>query len=717
MLDFPNNPALDQMFEAGDYSWQWDGEKWVVSESTEDIDNALYPDGIFIDVRGTGTTDDTAIWNKAIVDAISLKLNKIYARKPSYIKNLTISQPIEIVGGPGFKFILAAGSGVSDGCVLITGNGVVLRNIEFSMTPWNWHGTDAIAPASGGTTPVGNFGVKIRPPNAQLPGTVMPKDILLDHLKIVGGGGTGIAINGGDTVIVRDCSAWYCGFGMVIGTYPNKRIFIRNFMGVACTSYAIAGGGSSGTFSDQVGREIDIEATAINCGTLSFWNGFNGAVGSTKGGFDITGNAQANIRFRGTAYGCGFAFESKITIDAIPTVQQAPLKDMDFEIFATVTYEPGSTQILILNEGGTQQTSYKRMILKPTVMWRGPTTWSAATYFEVGDSVNNAGNVYICAGTVNLVGGHSGTLGAPTGTGNKTTCYFDGNLYWAFINTNTSSTGVALRIDCVNNQVTDHILIDGMYTIGIASGVAINSGNSSDILFQQNNVTFRNAVMRGITRYGFQDAGNPYNTQTGEINNLVLDNCDIEGNAIACLAFGRTGNGTTTGDSKVSLHINGGRFVNREPTLSSASFRFDGGTTTVDIRGGAHFESNGGGPTFYASTNAVANVDCYDATINCNKTSGGGDGIQGVTGTVINWNNHGPVIITNGDNNRRAYSTTGTINWRGGTIRGIADANPQGLRAGVVGERLKLAAPTSTVSAYECTTAGTAAAAVWTAKS
>jgi hypothetical protein len=41
-IDFPDSPATGQLFTAADKTWSYDGEKWVVVDSSANAQNQLY---------------------------------------------------------------------------------------------------------------------------------------------------------------------------------------------------------------------------------------------------------------------------------------------------------------------------------------------------------------------------------------------------------------------------------------------------------------------------------------------------------------------------------------------------------------------------------------------------------------------------------------------------------------------------------------------------
>lgn len=41
-INFPNNPSIGQTFTAANTTYEWDGEKWVVSNFTKQITNATF---------------------------------------------------------------------------------------------------------------------------------------------------------------------------------------------------------------------------------------------------------------------------------------------------------------------------------------------------------------------------------------------------------------------------------------------------------------------------------------------------------------------------------------------------------------------------------------------------------------------------------------------------------------------------------------------------
>jgi hypothetical protein len=41
-IDFPDTPTTGQLFTAADKTWSYDGEKWVVVDSSANAQNQLY---------------------------------------------------------------------------------------------------------------------------------------------------------------------------------------------------------------------------------------------------------------------------------------------------------------------------------------------------------------------------------------------------------------------------------------------------------------------------------------------------------------------------------------------------------------------------------------------------------------------------------------------------------------------------------------------------
>lgn len=41
-FDFPNNPTNGQVFTQGSRSWRYDGEKWVILDQANNLNNQVY---------------------------------------------------------------------------------------------------------------------------------------------------------------------------------------------------------------------------------------------------------------------------------------------------------------------------------------------------------------------------------------------------------------------------------------------------------------------------------------------------------------------------------------------------------------------------------------------------------------------------------------------------------------------------------------------------
>ncbi len=41
-IDFPSSPTVGQTVTAGDKTWSWNGEKWLVVEKVNNMSNQIY---------------------------------------------------------------------------------------------------------------------------------------------------------------------------------------------------------------------------------------------------------------------------------------------------------------------------------------------------------------------------------------------------------------------------------------------------------------------------------------------------------------------------------------------------------------------------------------------------------------------------------------------------------------------------------------------------
>lgn len=676
------------------------------------IQGNQFVDGIFIDTRGTGTPDDTAIWVQALADAESLGYRKIYARRSSRVKNLNITNPVQIIGTGGFTFSLPDTAGTADNVLVVKASDVILRDFSIYMPPWNWHGTDSLPAGSGGTIPIGHWGILIRSASGSTPPYGR---ILIDHVHVTGGNNGGIGVYGGHDIIIRDCTCKYGGFGIALGNYPTRHIRIENFIGVACPGMAIACAQVASGNSDQIDPAMAeifcYNVVAINCGKLSYYNGFDGSPGGAKAGFDFATSAVNRVVIRGSAHGCmGCAIEIKFTLPPPGSVSEPVLKDFDVYLDGVFDAVQGNAAVLLNNEQGNNQTQFKRVRVGGNFTYEGPTAWIAGKYYEVGTAIKVGANVYLCAGTTDCVAGYAGAGPAPTGTGKQLSCYFDGGLYWTYLASDTGGVPTALMAGLSIGPIcdaTNNILIDNVFVHNMSHfALLIGSTDDGATLTQTNNLIFRNCVGRELATSGILDAGNPHGGNPKTVN-LMLDNCDFE--AKTPLQLGYTG---ANGPSSVICDIHGGRFVSNSTTGGNAIY-LGGGTVTLNIYGDAYFESNNAGRNCVVGlAGGTYNINVTDAAFNqlglnaaCLQNNGN-----------MTWRNLGSVKMLMADNAQYAWLNGGTTSFQGQVIRGLVSADPTGFVAGNISERLKLAAPTATVSAYDRTTAGSAAGGVWTAK-
>lgn len=666
------------------------------------IEGNQYVDGIYVDTRGTGTPDDTAIWTQAIADAVSLGYYKLYFRRPTNVKNLTINDPIEIVGVHGMaEFRLAASGTNSDIVLRVKSDGVKLRGFKVVMPVTNW-----LTPA---TQPAGSRGIYIA--SGTTTATSRPLvNVALEDITIVGGV-VGVWFIGGDRITINnlECRLQY-GFGCVLGgNLPITKCRVQGFRAVSCGSYGITLSQFDTNAPFNYG-DSDIEIYGcylIDCGK---WGLFTGYAGGIKYGADMTTTSLRRLRFQGESIYCGGGIEIKNTLGTIPTVFPSAMKDIDVQCNVVVDHEVGGGGMVVCNGRVEDEVdSVSRIVVHDSyIHYVGPKTWFASYPYEVGDAITNAGNIYWCAGNAAHLNDLSGAVGAPTGTGTGVSSYFDGNLYWYYIGTFGGvppQNFIGFRIDAVGNDAGAGLTVANIELLNCSHAFVLHGGNSLDN-------TIYNLILDGIKvrncLRGILDGGNQFSGAPGFIKNLRIIDCDFDCLTVA-VQLGATGNGTTTGGGTVTnAQIRGGRFFARDNVALYIEAQCD-----LKIGGGARFACGGASDVAYLSPRATGSVVQVE---HAHFESGGGSHFVLRADASATWDNVGAVNMVQPSIATQAVAqfSGGAFIFRGSVCRGIVAGNPAGAYAGYVGEYLKLATPTSTVSEYVCTVAGAAGGAVWT---
>jgi hypothetical protein len=87
MIDFPDAPTLDQIFTAGNASWQWDGTKWSVYSAPVVTDYLVLRrlsvapvvagagTAFLYAIQGTGTTATVRLQAGTDAEAVDLIVN------------------------------------------------------------------------------------------------------------------------------------------------------------------------------------------------------------------------------------------------------------------------------------------------------------------------------------------------------------------------------------------------------------------------------------------------------------------------------------------------------------------------------------------------------------------------------------------------------------------------------------------------------------------
>jgi hypothetical protein len=669
-----------------------------------------HANGLLADWYGTGTDDDTALWTEILALCASLGIPRIYAACPSNVKSLRITQPIEIVGLPGFCFNLAATATTSDSVLMIECSNVTLRNFKVNLPRYNMRLSLA--------QPVCDFGILVESSPFSWAQSVPLSNIYLENISVTGGM-TGISFIGGDRITIVNCEANGCyGHGLDVGTIPTTKVRIDGFRAVSCGGYAMSIGGDmpAGTpFNDGV-QDIEIrDAYAIDCGKLCYWTGFDGGI---KLGYDLTGNSMRRLHFEGVAVNCGFGgLENKFTTPPPSNVAPATVEEcyIDITVIQDCLVGGGGNGVILTAEDLTcPEGALKKIYLKTHVLYKGPVNWAAGHFYDVGDGIANGSNVYMCVGDANGAPGMSGALGPPTGTGTASACFFDGTLYWWYLSNASSAIPapgfVGVMVESSGDANSGITLDCRVENCGYGIGLYPNQTLDTAI----RNLHIRSPIITNCI-YGIFDGGNQAGTTPGIIN-VLITNPVIQANAASgayCVGvqLGNSGNGSTTGATNVTAAIIGGRVsTTGNGTAFNAALRLNGGTVALTLSGDPNFVTDG--PDVFYAQNCAITVNVMDATFQ--STAAAGRPVASTSAVTGSWNNYGSVKFLQPDNTVQGYSMPG-VTFQGAVIRGLATAAPSA--PGNLGETWKLCPETPTIGRYVCTTAGgSAGATTWTPK-
>jgi hypothetical protein len=660
--------------------------------------------GVLIDWFGTGTADDTAIWTTALAWAASLGIPRIYAARPSNVKNLAIAQPIEIYGLEGFSFNLAATGGVGDSVLLLQHNYITLSNVTINMPRVNWRTSQA--------QPAGNYGVLVQ---SNPVGTVL-SHIILGGVT-VNGGNCGISFVGGDRITMRDCEVnGQFNNGVMLGGTTAGGNVVQAMTKVRINGLRMVSTGASGLIltaftagatSPASHQDIEIvNAYALCCGKLP----------GTYPGIYLSANSLRQFRLDGSAVKCGaglWVIGSSCPVAAIPNL----IADGWITMRAVLDTLAGGIDGVLIGCQDVAGTAgmVRRIHLSADVNHKGGATWTTGAFYDVGDGVSNAGNFYLCLGDANGLPGIAGASGPPTGTGTWAAAFYDGTLYWQYLHADPGLPTLlarGLNIQTLGTT-TDGVTVDArIHNCGYGV-MLVPRQNTADTAIR--NLHLRSPVITGAA-YGIVDTGNSSGTTTGtiqlKISNPVIEASPSGDSSSAALGIqlGVNGNGSTTGSTNVTAEIVGGRVgtTGAVPSQGSA-LRCNGGTVALTLSGDTHFMTDG--PVVAYLQNGAYTVTAFDVTFQ--STAAAGSRVLNVATVTGSWTNYGNVKIIQPDATQYGYIATG-MTFSGSVIRGITTAAPT--TPGSVGEVFKLSPETATIGRYVCTTAGSAGSAVWTAK-
>jgi hypothetical protein len=241
-------------------------------------------------------------------------------------------------------------------------------------------------------------------------------DCLIDDV-IVTGGQSGLRIEGGVRLTMRDVKALWCAWhGCVLGDgLPVSRTTVSNFLAVGCGLYGLTLGAltSGASVSPYPYRDVVLDGLmAVGCGWNAYLSGNDAAVGAGKYGFDITSSGVNSVVVRAHAFHCcEGGLEAKGAVPSI-TITPAGYHNVDIELDEFSSRNSGAGLIVVNNEAATLPSSYQSSIraVANTTYVQAP-AWTAAMPYQPFDIVASDGSQWLCLGKP---GDGSGAGAGPT---------------------------------------------------------------------------------------------------------------------------------------------------------------------------------------------------------------------------------------------------------------------------------------------------------------
>lgn len=266
-----------------------------------------------------GTTDDTANFQKVLNLGGTIQIDA-----DMVVSAVTCSvAKTHLRGSNGAKIISKAGSTTTT--LQITADYIRVENLRFEalnspglqrhlwingnyyhITGCRFVGTTSSMLTSS-VIPAPYYGIHITGPSQQS-GLPMFEEGHISNCRVFGGN-NGFSLSGQRRFQMSDCSATNChGFGCVIGSGLSVQgCQITNFFALSCGLYGFTNSGLSYYASVDPVPMSGWQLTNLhseNCGWRTYFTGADGALGSTKYGFDLTDNGINGLQVKASARNC-----------------------------------------------------------------------------------------------------------------------------------------------------------------------------------------------------------------------------------------------------------------------------------------------------------------------------------------------------------------------------------------------------------------------------